>query len=356
MSHLFGSSASLGLVVLVVIVAFGALVVVHELGHFAVARLSRMRVERFSVGFGPVLLRGRRGQTEWALSAIPFGGYVKIAGMGPGETVAPDDRGAYANQPAWRRFLVILGGPAMNYLFAVVVAAAMLASFGFREADPSPIVGEVLAGGAAQRGGLRAGDRVLSVDGRPVESWEALVAEIVAHPGQPAALSVERGGAPPIPLVVTPDSAGGRGRLGIAQSARVVRAGPGGALLAGLRVTNDRAGEILSGLGQMVTGRQRAELRGPLGIAQEMARSARAGAAPFITIVWFISIALALFNLLPIPALDGGRLVFLVYEIVTRRRVNQRVENIVHLAGFVALFGLLVAVTLFGDLARMFRR
>jgi regulator of sigma E protease len=105
----------------------------------------------------------------------------------------------------------------------------------------------------------------------------------------------------------------------------------------------------------MVTGRQRAELRGPLGIAQEMARSARAGAAPFVTIVWFISIALALFNLLPIPALDGGRLVFLVYEIVTRRRVDQRVEGIVHLAGFIALFGLLVAVTLFGDLARMLR-
>jgi regulator of sigma E protease len=142
----------------------------------------------------------------------------------------------------------------------------------------------------------------------------------------------------------------------VGQAARVIRAGPAEALLAGLRVTNQRAGEILSGLGQMVTGRQRAELRGPLGIAQEMARSARAGAAPFITIVWFISIALGLFNLLPLPALDGGRLVFLVYEIVTRKRVNQRVENIVHLAGFVALFGLLIAVTLFGDLARIFRR
>jgi regulator of sigma E protease len=135
----------------------------------------------------------------------------------------------------------------------------------------------------------------------------------------------------------------------------VVRAGPTSAVAAAFRVTNDRAADILGGLGQMVTGRQRAELRGPLGIAQEMARSARAGVAPFITIVWFISIALALFNLLPIPALDGGRLVFLVYEIVTRRRVNERVENVVHQAGFVALIGLLLAVTLFGDLARMFR-
>jgi regulator of sigma E protease len=106
----------------------------------------------------------------------------------------------------------------------------------------------------------------------------------------------------------------------------------------------------------MVTGKQRAELRGPVGIAQEMARSARAGAAPFVSIVWFISIALALFNLLPLPALDGGRLVFLGYELVTRRRVNQRVESFVHLAGFVALFGLIIAVTVFGDLARLLGR
>jgi regulator of sigma E protease len=106
----------------------------------------------------------------------------------------------------------------------------------------------------------------------------------------------------------------------------------------------------------MFTGRQKAELRGPVGIAQEMARSARAGAGQFLTMVWFISIMLAIFNLLPIPALDGGRLVFLGYEIVTRRRVNQRVESVVHFAGFVALFGLILAVTVFGDLARILGR
>jgi regulator of sigma E protease len=354
MPQIFGSSASYALVVLVVVLAFGLLVIIHELGHFALARACRMRVERFSVGFGPVLLRRRHGETEWAISAIPFGGYVKIAGMGPGEEIESGDRAAYANQPAWRRFLVILAGPAMNYLFAVLLAAVMLASMGFREPDPSPVVGGVVAGKPADRAGLRPGDRVLAVDGRPVATWGALVAEIEAHPGKPARLTIARGGAP-VEIEAVPDAAGAVGKLGIEQPSRVVQVGPAEALVAGARITNQRAGEILSGLGQMVTGRQRAELRGPLGIAQEMARSARAGAPAFITIVWFISIALGLFNLLPLPALDGGRLVFLVYEIVTRRRVNQRVENIVHLAGFVALFGLLVAVTLFGDLARMFR-
>jgi regulator of sigma E protease len=356
MTTVFGSSASTLLVVLLVAAAFGALVLIHELGHYAVARWCGMRVERFSVGFGPVLLRRRRGDTEWAFSAVPFGGYVRIAGMGPGEQVDEADPAEYGNQAAWRRFLVILAGPAMNYLLAIALAAAMLVTLGFREADPSATVGEVVAGSAAARAGLRPGDRVLSVDGRPVATWEALVAEVVAHPGKPATLSVARGEGPPLTVVATPDAAAGRGRLGVGQGVRVVRAGPAEAIAAGARVTTARAADVLAGLGQMVTGKQRAELRGPVGIAQEMARSARAGAAPFVSIVWFISIALALFNLLPLPALDGGRLVFLVYEIVTRRRVNQRVESFVHLAGFVALFGLIIAVTVFGDLARLLGR
>lgn len=356
MLHVFGSSASYAVVILVVILAFGALVVVHELGHLVMARLCGMRVERFSIGFGPVLLKWQKGATEWALSVIPFGGYVKIAGMGTGEEVAEDDLGAYANKPAWRRFLVILAGPAMNYATAVLLAAVMMATMGVPRADPGSVIGRIIPGGPADRAGLRSGDQVLSVDGRPVSTWEGLVAEIVAHPDKPATLSIRRGNAEPITVVATPQDVGGRGVLRVEQSATLIRAsGPSEALSGGFQLTNHRAASILSGLGQMVTGRQRAELRGPIGIAQEMARSARAGAAPFVTIVWFISIALALFNLLPLPALDGGRLVFLGYEIVTRRRVNQRVEGIVHMAGFIALFGLLLAVTLFGDLARIFR-
>ncbi len=355
MPQLFGSSASSVLVILLVAAAFGALVLIHELGHYAVARLCGMRVERFSVGFGPVLLRWVRGTTEWAISAIPFGGYVRIAGMGPGDEVAEGDAGAYANQPAWRRFLVILAGPTMNYVLAVLLAAAMLATLGFGERDPSATIGSVVAGGAAERAGLRPGDRVIAVDGRAIGGWDDLVSAVVAHPGVPAKLEVARpGAAAPLTLTATPDADGPRGRLGVYAATRLVRVGLREAVVGGAHLTAAGAGEMLANLGQMVTGKRRGELHGPLGIAQDMATSARAGAAPFVTIVWNISIALALFNLLPLPALDGGRLVFLVYEIVTRRRVNQRVESFVHLAGFVALFGLILAVTVFGDLARIF--
>jgi len=344
----------------VTVLAFGLLIVIHELGHYLAARACGMRVERFSIGFGPVVWSARRGATEWAVSAVPLGGYVKIAGMAPGEDIAPGDRSAYVNQPAWRRFAVIMAGPAMNYLLAVVLAAGLLATMGLPQADTAAAVGEVVSGGAAARAGLRAGDRIASADGHPISDWVALVQAVRAHPGTDLPLLVVRAGAPagapPEAIVLRPDDVGGVGKAGIAPSLRTVRAGPLESAGMALRLTNERAGEILSGLGQVVTRKQKAELRGPVGIAEEMARSAKAGAAPFLMMVWLISIMLAIFNFLPLPALDGGRLIFLVYEMVTRRPVNQKVEAVIHTVGFVLLFGLLIGVTMFGDLPRLLRR
>jgi len=348
------SAAGFLAVAAVVVLAFGLLVVIHEAGHFAVARACGMRVERFSIGYGPVIWSTRRGDTEYALSALPFGGYVKIAGMAPDEEIAPGDPAAYSNQPAWRRFLVIATGPAMNYVGAVLLAWAMIATTGIREPDPSPTVGEVVAGSAAERAGLAGGDRILSVDGEPVESWNGLVSAVQARPGRPVRLDLVRG-ALPLVLTAVPEPVDGRGRLGLGPNMLLVRAAPAAALGRGVALTNARAADILGGLGQIVSRKQKAELRGPVGIAQEMAKSAHAGVAPFLSMVWFISIVLALFNLLPIPALDGGRLVFLCYEIVARRRVDEKVESTVHLIGFIAIFGLLL-LTVFGDLARIFHR
>ena len=342
------------------ILAFGLLIVIHELGHYLAARWSGMRVERFSVGFGPVIWSRRRGDTEWAVSAVPLGGYVKIAGMAPGEEIAADDRSAYSHQPAWRRFLVILAGPAMNYLLAVVLAAGLIATLGLREPDSTSTLGDIIGGGAAERAGLRPGDRIVGAAGAPVADWMALVQAVRAHPGQDLPLVVERAGSPagspPVEMTIRPDDSGGIGKAGIAPSLRAVRAGPIDAVGMAFQKTNDKAGEILGGLGQVVTCKQKAELQGPLGIAQEMTRSARAGAAPFLMMVWLISLMLAIFNFLPLPALDGGRLVFLVYEIVARRPVNQKVEAVIHTVGFLALLALLLGITVFGDLPRLFRR
>ncbi|WP_242338917.1 MULTISPECIES: RIP metalloprotease [unclassified Anaeromyxobacter] len=337
------------------VLAVSLLIILHEAGHFFAARRSGMRVERFSVGFGPVVASFRRGETEFAISALPLGGYVRIAGMSPGDDVAPDDPTAYANQAAWRRFLVIVAGPAANYVTAVVVAAALLATIGLRAPDPAPRVGALMPGMPAAVAGLEPGDRILSVAGAPVDSFRALVAELQRHPGEPIVLELERGGERRS-LPITPRDDGGVGRVGFAQAQVAVRRGPAGALVEGLRRTNAAAGAQLAAFGSMFSGKQRAELSGPVGIAQELVRGARQGAEPFLALVWTISIVLAILNLLPLPALDGGRLVFLAWEMITRRRVNEKVESYVHLAGFVALLVLIIAVTVFGDLARLLGR
>jgi regulator of sigma E protease len=341
----------------VTVLAFGMLIVIHELGHYLAARWSGMRVERFSVGFGPVIWSRKRGDTEWALSAVPLGGYVKIAGMAPGEEIAPGDTGAYSRKPAWKRFLVILAGPAMNYALAVVLAAGLIATLGLREPDATSTIGDVIGGGAAERAGLQAGDRVVGAAGMPVTDWASLVQAVRSHPGMDLPLEVERAGAPAgsprAAVTMRPDDSGGIGKAGIAPNLRAVHAAPAEAVALGFRRTNDKAAEILGGLGQVVSRKQKAELQGPLGIAQD---HEGAGAGPFMMMVWLISIMLAIFNFLPLPALDGGRLVFLGYEIVARRPVNQKVETVIHTVGFVALFGLLLGVTVFGDLPRLFRR
>ncbi len=338
------------------VLAVSLLIIVHETGHFLVARRFGMRVERFSVGFGPVLARFRRGETEYAVSALPFGGYVRIAGMAPGDDLDPADAALYANQAAWRRFLVILAGPAMNYAAAIVVAWVLLATLGLRAADPSPRVGPLVPGMPAAAAGLAPGDRILEVAGRPVQSWLGLVEELQHHPGETIDLGVERGEAPGarrVTIRITPRDVGGVGRVGFRQAEIVVREGPLRALLEAVERTNANAAAQLRAFASVLSRKQSAELTGPVGIAQELVRGARAGTEPFMTLVWTISVVLALLNLFPIPALDGGRLVFLAYELVSRRRVNERVENLLHLAGFVLLVLFLIVVTLFKDLARL---
>ncbi len=345
--------------ILLAVVAFGLLIIVHELGHYVAARRMGVPVERFSVGFGPVVWSRRRGETEWVLSAIPFGGYVQIGGVLP-EDGAPPDPAAFHAKPAWQRFVVYLAGPAMNYVAAVVIAVALLTTIGMQEGDARPVVGTVLPGGAAARAGLQAGDLVVAAGDAPVESWTALVQAVRSHPGSDLLLLVRRAGhgpgTAPEEITLRPDDAGGVGRAGIAPALVPVHAGFLTAIRLGFVRTNEKAVEMVSGLGQVLARKQKAELQGPVGIAQEMARSSRAGAAAFLSMVWLISIMLAVFNLLPIPALDGGKLLFIGFEMVTGRPVNRRVEAIVHTVGFVALGLLIVGVTLFGDLPRLFRR
>ena len=340
--------------VVAAVLGVSLLIVVHEAGHLCAARALGMKVERFSIGFGPVLFSFRRGGTEFAVSALPLGGYVKITGMAPGEEVDPSDPSLYSNQAPYRRFLAILSGPASNYLSAVVLGTALLLGPGLGLPDPGPAVGRVLEGTPAQRAGLSPGDRVESVAGQKVATWGELVAALQAHPGQKIEVAIERGegtSAQRLTLSLTPRDEGGLGRAGFEQHLLFVReAGLGAALRDALRRTNEIAKSQVTVFGKLFSGGRGTKLSGPIGIIQQLLHAAQEGPAAFLNLLWIISVVLAVLNLFPIPALDGGRLLFLAYEVVTRRRVNARVENAVHLVGFAALIALLVGVTVLGDL------
>jgi regulator of sigma E protease len=338
------------------ILAVSVLIIVHECGHYFAARAAGMRVERFSVGFGPVVLSTKRGDTEFALSAVPLGGYVAVAGTAAAEHVDPADGGAYANKPAWKRFMFVLAGPVMNWLSAILIAWVLLTTFGLGVPDPSARVGQLRPGMPAEQAGLRTGDRIEAVDGVAVQSWEDLVAQIGSHPGKAVPFAIVRGegaSAERLVLQVTPRKEDGK--VGFSPSKIVLRrSGPLEAIPLAIERTNANLGAQLSGFASIFARKKGAELTGPIGIAQELVHGARAGLERFLELVWAISVGLAVLNLLPFPALDGSRLVFLGYELVTRRRVNERVEGLIHTGGFVVLMLLILAVS-FGDVARLLR-
>ncbi|HYV49541.1 MAG TPA: M50 family metallopeptidase [Myxococcaceae bacterium] len=328
---------------LLAIFLLGLLVALHELGHLFAARLCRMKVERFAVGFGPPLLATRRRGTQYALRAIPFGGYVRVAGM-EAAAEGPPGPGSFSSRPRWQRALVLVAGSALNYLCAVALLFTLYA--GGRRVPVPGTVGEVTPGSEAARVQLRPGDVVEQVDGRPVREWSDLTGAVAEHAGpQPMVLVVRRGGqALEVRATPRPDEDGAL-RLGVSQlyayrqltrweAARYAVRHASALVVEELRVTWDLA-----------RGRRSATLEGPVGIAQRTAASATAGVDALVALLAAISVALAVFNLLPVPGLDGGRLLLLAIGGVRGKAVDPRVEAVASAAGFLALIALAVWVT-----------
>lgn len=353
------------------ILAIGLLIVVHEAGHYVVARWCQMRVERFSIGFGPALTgwRSKRSGTFFQIAPIPFGGFVEIKGMNIAEEVDPDDHAAYPNRPAWQRFVTIFAGPATNYLTAIVLALMLFSAAGIRGREV--YYGVDYADSDYQaKDVLKSGDRILAINGKtlwmngPHDEFVSLQDSLKAsqHPvdpahapakgteGVPVTLSVQRDGQP-IQVKVTPKFDDTKDvmayRLGIhlEQQTDRVRVGPIGIVQAALTYPVDKTVEITTGLYQVITGKAKAEVKGPVGMADMVKSAFVSGWISVFELMMMLNVYLGLFNLLPLPALDGGRLVFLGYEMATRRRPNPRVEATVHMVGILILAVIMVLVT-----------
>ncbi|TMA28196.1 MAG: RIP metalloprotease [Deltaproteobacteria bacterium] len=341
--------------IVVAIVGLGLLIAAHEAGHLLLARLMGMRVTTYSLGFGPRIAGFRHGETDYRLSALPLGGYCKIAGFTPDDPAAqdPNDSGSYMNKPAWRRFLVIAAGPGVNYFVAFVIIALLYMTHGFLDLTTTRIA--VIADGPAAAAGMQTSDQVVAVDGVPINSFEDLRRELQKSGAPPErTIDVLRGGSRQT-IHVRPKN----GTISVRLDQVLVRLPPLAALPRAARDVWALNAATLGALVDAIRGRGAASLAGPVAIVRQASAEARRGLADFASILANISVGLALFNLLPVPALDGGRLVFLGIELVSGRKVNHRIESVVHVVGMLLLLGLLVSVVVFGDLQlgrRLFSR
>ena len=441
-------------------VALGCLIVVHEFGHYFVARACGVKVLRFSVGFGKPLWSRPLGRdrTEWVIAAFPLGGYVKMLDEREGE-VAPDDLPrAFNRQSVWRRLAIVIAGPAANFLLAIALYWGLFiygvpglkpvineppqgtaaARVGFKGGDTlvsiadepvatwqdarwillqravqksivtievrsatrdivwrkldlsaltpadldsdflrtlglarhqpklKPVIGEVVAGGAAQRAGLKAGDAFVAIGNRRIETWDEVVRLVRAEPGTPLVVEVTRDGAPQPAIAVTPEVVveNGQkiGRIGAAPQVDrsvlagmivEVRYGPLESFAKALQKTWDTSVFSLKMLGRMIVGDVSLKnLSGPITIADYAGQSAQSGAAAYLLFLALISISLGVLNLLPIPLLDGGHLMYYTVEIFKGRPVSERAVEIGQHVGMALLFTLM-AFALYNDITRL---
>jgi regulator of sigma E protease len=349
--------------VLATITVLGVLIFIHELGHFLLAKALGVRVDAFSLGFPPKLLSKKVGETEYRLSVIPLGGYVKLLGENPHDEVPPElEHRSFIHQSLWHRFLIVLAGPAFNFLFAVLALFLVFAFTGIPYATTE--VGEVSPDIPAARAGLQKGDRILAVAGQPVQRWNDLSSQIKKGGEKPLTLEVKRGDRV-WQVTVTPqrqevtDVFGGKVStvlIGIraADAFAVDRVGPLGAFQEGVRYSLGIAWVTLESIYKLLAREVPLKtLGGPIFIAQIAGKQAEAGVIYLIQFMAVLSVNLTMLNLLPIPVLDGGHLVFIFWEAVRGKPVPIKHREMAQALGLMLILALM-ALVLYQDLLRLF--
>jgi regulator of sigma E protease len=353
------------LTILSFIVVIGVIIFVHELGHFLAAKSVGIRVETFSLGYPPKMVGRRHGETEYCIGWVPLGGYVKMSGMidesmhgGEAITGAPWE---FMSKNAWQKLWVISAGVLMNLLLGVLVYTGIAATKGIAEPSESPVIGELTSGWPAEQAGLQPGDRVVAIDGTPIATWNDILEQIRPRGGRETAFTYAREGqqleAMLTPRLVADDggeAAGQVGKIGIAPEI-VFRAGSvGEVLLSGVVGTANIVALVGVSVWKLVTLQVSVrDLGGPLLIAKLSGDSARQGIAHFLSFIAFISINIGCFNLLPIPALDGGHALIITGEAITRRTMPTRARLALQQVGMLLLLALVVVIVI-NDAHRIF--
>jgi regulator of sigma E protease len=338
---------------LAAILALGVLIVIHEAGHFFVARWSRMKVPRFSIFFGPAIAKIKRGETEYQIGAIPLGGFVQIEGMNPHDGSDPSSPTSYMNRPVHLRIATLFAGPAANYLLGFLMLFAFYAFFATEPLAPVRVLA-VSEGSAAEKAGLAKGDLIVGTATAAFDRADELRETIQEHGKEGLVLIVERDGQQR-PVKLVPDELpGGDYRIGIeleeTRRRRVELGIGGGAKAAATHVAAATVG-MLKFFGGLFQGQGCDQVSGPIGMVKGVSRRVERSVTDALASIGEISVMLGIFNLLPIPALDGSRLLFLLVGVLRRKPVDAKIEAYVHVAGLLLLFALMILISI-GDVTR----
>lgn len=345
------------------VIVLGVLVFFHEFGHFIVARLCGVGVEIFSLGFGPRLVGRTVGRTDYRISGIPLGGFVKMVGEEPDAELSPEDIPvAFTHKPVFQRILIVAAGPVFNLLLAVLIFFVVFQVSGMTQLQP--VVGEVREGTPAERAGLQVKDVVAAIDGRSVATWEEMSEIIRESDGRTLGFTVTRDGNP-LQLQIAPERTTvpnlfgeetERFVVGITSAGEVFtrRLNPFEALAESVVQTWRITELTVVSVVKLIQGSLSAKtLGGPIMIAQMAGEQAREGAANLVFFMALLSVNLAILNILPIPVLDGGHLMFFVIEAVRGRPVGTRIREMAQQAGVFVLLLLMIFV-FYNDITRLF--
>jgi regulator of sigma E protease len=349
------------------ILVLGILILVHELGHFLAAKLVGIRVETFSIGYPPKIFAKQYGETSYQVGWIPLGGYVKMSGMidesfdteFAGQEAKPYE---YRAKPAWAKIFVTSAGVIMNLLLAAIIFFVLTWQSGVPEMAKDPVVSSVNEGYPAEAAGLQAGDRILKVNNHAVDSWEGMTKIIHALPNTEISLTYQRGAAVnTVSLTTVSTKTVNKGKIetiglvGIAGQMEIREVGMIEALGQGFTQTWYWLKLTVNSLGLLITGQESMKnVGGPIMIAQLAGESAKSGLASLFSFIAIISVNLALINILPIPALDGGHIILALWEGVTRREISTKAKLVVQQIGTILLLSLIVLV-IFNDITRLFK-
>ena len=345
------------------VLVLGLLIFVHELGHFLVAKAAGVKVLRFSLGFGPRVIGKTVGETEYLVSLVPLGGYVKMLGE---EDAAEDGALAepersFAQQSLFKRFAIVFAGPFFNLVSAWVCLVFVAANYGILEPVEAPVIGRVADGHPAERSGIRPKDKIVTIDGKPIETWEKLSEVVSSSTGQPLKLQVERG-SEQMEITVAPEKVmtknlfgeevGEFYRIGIERAMNTKVVSWIEAPEVALRQVVFYTEVIFLGIVKMIQGKvSTREIGGPITIAREAGARAQAGLKGLLEFMAFLGVNLGVLNLLPIPVLDGGHLLFISLEAVLRRPLEGRARDLAQQVGLFLLVSLML-FAVYNDISR----